>query len=609
MADARGLVPCRETLTHQRVGIESSSLDMSAIRERSGPQVDTGPVGQYHHCGLFESPGGGPLETVRSRGEAPLPVADSEADSCLGGAPPGSGQHPGRLLESSSGGLSGVEPVQSGGITAVCDLGHSPGGPLCIEGQPQTATVLLPTARCSRGRTGCTQSVLEQQVALRLSASTTTVESAKQGSGRSGVAHFGGASLATATVVQSPPTSPLRGTPSSPSEVRSSVSNPGGEGHTVSLEPADHALSGVEADRRRLRSQGLSEAAVDIATAALRSSSRRLYDARWAGWVGWCGQRGHDPVVAPVSACLDFLTEKSTTVALSTLKGYITAMSKRHDPVEGATLSLHPTVVLWRKGIERRKGLPRTLVPPWSLELVLAALKKPPYEPMRLADNKHLSWKVAFLLAITSARRASEIHALRVDPPYLAFSNTTVTLFTDIGFMPKVTSRFHAATPIELPALHDEVDGSLRLLCVRRALKYYVERARAYRQPGETQLLVCYGSDKKGRGVSTQRISKWLVECIGSAYEAIGEAPPEGVKGHQTRGQATSWAGLAGSDPQSICNAATWASVNTFAKHYRLNILERQRSDFGRRVLSVAGSSEASADALAGYPVPPKKRK
>ena len=284
-------------------------------------------------------------------------------------------------------------------------------------------------------------------------------------------------------------------------------------------------------------------------------------------------------------------------------------MSKRHDPVEGVTLSLHPTMVLWRKGIERRKGLTRSLVPPWSLELVLAALKKAPYEPLRLADNKHLTWKVSFLVAITSARRASEIHALRVDSPYLAFSSTTVTLFTDLGFLPKVPSQFHASTPIELPALHDEDDGSLRLLCVRRALKYYVERVRAYRQPGETQLFVCYGSEKKGRGVSKQRISKWLVECIGSAYESVGEAPPAGVKGHQTRGQATSWAGLSGADPRTICNAATWASANTFAKHYSLNVVEKQRSDFGRRVLLVAGSSEASSNALSGYKVPRKKKR
>ena len=264
---------------------------------------------------------------------------------------------------------------------------------------------------------------------------------------------------------------------------------------------------------------------------------------------------------------------------------------------------------MWRKGLERRKGLARTLVPPWSLELVLAALKKAPFEPLRLADNKFLTWKVAFLVAITSARRASEIHAFRVDSPYLAFSSTTVTLFTDVGFMPKVSSRFHALTPVELPALHDEKDGSLRLLCVRRALKYYVERVRTYRQPGETQLFLCYGSEKKGRGVSAQRISKWLVECIGFAYKSVGEAPPSGIKGHQTRSQATSWAGLSGADPQAICNAATWASANTFARHYRLNLVEKQRSDFGRRVLSLAGSSEASSGTLKDYKIPRKKRK
>ena len=263
---------------------------------------------------------------------------------------------------------------------------------------------------------------------------------------------------------------------------------------------------------------------------------------------------------------------------------------------------------MWRKGLEKSKGLSRVLTPPWSLELVLASLKSAPFEPLRLADDKHLTWKVAFLVALSSARRAGEIHALRADPPYISFSTSTVTLFTDVGFLPKVSSRFHAMMPIELPALRDESDSTLRLLCVRRALSYYLERSKRYRQDGVSQLFVCYGSRKRGTAVSKQRISRWLVECIGAAYNSIGQDPPQGVKGHQTRSQATSWAEMAGVDPQVICNAATWSSTCTFAQHYRLNVVSRQKSDFGRRVLALAGSSSASSSAVRSFVIP-KKRK
>jgi hypothetical protein len=70
---------------------------------------------------------------------------------------------------------------------------------------------------------------------------------------------------------------------------------------------------------------------------------------------------------------------------------------------------------------------------------------------------------------------------------------------------------------------------------------------------------------------------------------------PMGIKGHQTRKVATSIADMAGVDPQAICNAATWASRCTFAKHYRLNLAAKARSAFGR---------QASARRSSGYRIP-----
>ena len=56
---------------------------------------------------------------------------------------------------------------------------------------------------------------------------------------------------------------------------------------------------------------------------------------------------------------------------------------------------------------------PRTtpVLPQWDLGVVLEALNKPPYEPLREASFKHLTLKTAFLLAMASAGRRSELHA------------------------------------------------------------------------------------------------------------------------------------------------------------------------------------------------------
>ena len=75
-----------------------------------------------------------------------------------------------------------------------------------------------------------------------------------------------------------------------------------------------------------------------------------------------------------------------------------------------------------------------------------------------------------------------------------------------------------------------------------------------------------------GSLVSKQHISAWLVKLISFVYEQAGLPIPQGIKDHQTRKLATSWADLAGVDPQQICDAATWSSTCTFSRHYRLDL-------------------------------------
>ena len=94
-----------------------------------------------------------------------------------------------------------------------------------------------------------------------------------------------------------------------------------------------------------------------------------------------------------------------------------------------------PTLKRLIKGFEHSKGIPRMITPSWCLELVLAALTKAAFEPIMTCPLKYLTWKTAFLLAITSTRRASEMHILSCKPAYLFFSIVGVTLFTRLSFL------------------------------------------------------------------------------------------------------------------------------------------------------------------------------
>ena len=50
-------------------------------------------------------------------------------------------------------------------------------------------------------------------------------------------------------------------------------------------------------------------------------------------------------------------------------------------------------------------------LPKWNLSDVLNELTKAPFEPTKDTDLKHLTLKTAFLLALASGKRCSEIHA------------------------------------------------------------------------------------------------------------------------------------------------------------------------------------------------------
>ena len=71
---------------------------------------------------------------------------------------------------------------------------------------------------------------------------------------------------------------------------------------------------------------------------------------------------------------------------------------------------MDPTLKRWVKGFEHSKDIPHMITPVWCLVLVLVAFTRAPFELIAIYSLKHLTWKTAFLLTVTSAHRASEMH-------------------------------------------------------------------------------------------------------------------------------------------------------------------------------------------------------
>ena len=139
------------------------------------------------------------------------------------------------------------------------------------------------------------------------------------------------------------------------------------------------------------------------------------------------------------------------------------------------------------------------------------------------------------------------------------------------AFVPKVVG---SCTPIDLAAFSSPLCSSeeqrLNLLCPVRALRIYIYRSKEFRC--SDQLFVSWANPHKGKPVTRQRLSHWIVGAIALAYTSQGLQAPTGLHSRSTRGLATSWALFKGVSIQDICAATSWSSPLTFVRFYRLDV-------------------------------------
>ena len=141
--------------------------------------------------------------------------------------------------------------------------------------------------------------------------------------------------------------------------------------------------------------------------------------------------------------------------------------------------------------------------------------------------------------------------------------------------MPKVVESGYRCPTVELLAFHPPPFSSaeekkLNTLCPVRALHVYLSRTAGFRK--SDQLFVSCATPHKGKPLSRQRLSHWIVEAISLAYGCRGLQPPKGLRAHSTRGVATPWALFRGVSVQDICAVASWATPHTFVRFYRLDV-------------------------------------
>ncbi|MGH0171934.1 UNVERIFIED_CONTAM: hypothetical protein FKN15_074097 [Acipenser sinensis] len=278
-------------------------------------------------------------------------------------------------------------------------------------------------------------------------------------------------------------------------------------GERVFLAPGTRQVPamGLVPERGRWLALGLSNVDVGTLQSARADSTRSLYACKWKYFQAWYLARSHDSISCPMSVILQFMQELlDAGRSPSTLKVYLVAISACHATVDSMSPGVHFLATRFLRCAQRLRPPRRTVLPKWSLNIVLEALTKSSFEPLHAIELKYLSLKTAFLLAITSAKQISELQALSVHSSCVRMceDGSRVSLRTKPAFLPKVITAFHINQSVELESFHpppfaSTADERLTFLCPVRALRCYVHRTRALRQ--SDQLFICHGTRTLGQ--------------------------------------------------------------------------------------------------------------
>ena len=157
---------------------------------------------------------------------------------------------------------------------------------------------------------------------------------------------------------------------------------------------------------------------------------------------------------------------------------------------------------------------------------MLQSLTGAPYEPLQTCKERFLAQKTLFLLALASAKRIGELHALSYRVPHTRNWGEVSFSFVP-GFMAKtqdpssLAPRFEGFSVLALPNARNNRNG--RLLCPVRAVRRYVNRTAAH-SPRCEWLFVTAGHSMKE--ISKTTVSFWLRKTISCAYKLSGTVQP-----------------------------------------------------------------------------------
>ena len=444
---------------------------------------------------------------------------------------------------------------------------------LCYEIQPQVASVCLSSTGLPGGSSGCTYPAMGRSGCIRLPTDRHIGQSGGEAIGLPVQETYSDCPGVAQHALVLGPSDHVQPGPSQPSQPAQATNT------ALQSDPSqksDQSKSPCLAPRATtIKEQGFSEAVAARIEAPQRRSTRSVYEAKWTIFTKWCVTNQVDFRAPPIKSVADFLMclFEDKKLQPSTIDGYRSAIADKLGPTT-VNISKDDNLTRLLESFHRDRPKGRRGIPSWNLSLVLHQLTKAPFEPLREASLKHLTFKTVFLLALGSGKRRSEIHAWQHKNIRHQSDWSKVSLFPSPSFLSKnqlAKEGPESVAPVVIPALAPTLDKSLksdRSLCPVRALRYYLDRTSDLRQSKE----LVFVSFKKGfdKDISPATISSWIKQTVILCYELSDQQAHtlHQVKAHDVRAFAASKAFQSGISLEQILAACHWKSHNTFTQFY-----------------------------------------
>ena len=260
-------------------------------------------------------------------------------------------------------------------------------------------------------------------------------------------------------------------------------------------------------------------------------------------------------------------------MCVSAVKGYSSALNSVLA-LKGRDLSASREITMLLRSFVRSVNPVELRPPAWDVSLVLQSLTRAPYEPLRTCQ------KTLFLLALASAKRIGEPHALSYRVSHtrnwgeVSFSYVT-------GFVAKTQDPSSLAPRFEgfsVPArLNARNNRNGRFLCPVWAVRCYLDRTATHR-PRCDRLFVTAGRSKKEISKTTLFLA--LEDDIARLRALWNGTSLARHRARETRGIAPSLLFKKNFAVDQVLKADTWRRHTTFTRHYLRDLAHRSLDTF-----------------------------